>query len=638
MPVFFGLGIGFYFALPFEPSIWVTLVLIEVLVVSAYFLRRSNTCLMMLGILAIVVLGFTTVQLKAYRIYKNFSHVEEEDTELKGKVVDVDYSFRGMPRISLDNVYTKDGKKIDGIVRLTLGYRKYKPQIGQCVRVETRVYPLMEPVLVGGYQFSRKSFFEGVSATGWVKGFAKRTRCERDAGFVDKFNKLVFLAREGIVERIFATLPEDEAGVVSALVAGETGKISTKMYNQYRDSGLAHFLSISGLHMSMVAGMMFFLVRLVIALIPPLALKYDSKKIAAFFAIVVSGVYLFISGMQIPAQRAFIMTFIVLIGVLISRKAISMLTISWAAMVVLVISPQALMGPSFQMSFAAVVCLIAFYERFALDLRNFLNKGGALRIVWLYIGGILASDLVASLATLPFAIYHFNRIALFTTLGNMMAGPVIGLVIMPFVLLSLILMPFGLDFVALKVTGYGVGIVNDITLKVSSLPNAGYQVLSMPVWGLSLIVIGGLWICIWQQRWRNWGWILVVLGMWSMFFVRVPDVIVGEDIFAVRDNDGEMVVMPSRGSNFEKRAWLEKTAGKRLSSKRYKLLKEIYNGEKTDTTWIDLECDEKACVYGGVVLEKDNLGEPRSIWLEPDGKHKVETVRDYIGKRYWSRD
>ena len=161
--------------------------------------------------------------------------------------------------------------------------------------------------------------------------------------------------------------------------------------------------------------------------------------------------------------------------------------------------------------------------------------------------GLLISDFVASMATLPFAIYHFNKVAVYTTLGNMLAGPVIGLIIMPFVFITLFLMPLNLYELPLKIVGFGVELVNNITSYVASLPNAGYQILSMPFWGLMLIVWGGLWLCIWQRKWRLWGALPIVLGFLSVFTVTKPDVIYdfkGTHI-AVKDNfDNLITILP----------------------------------------------------------------------------------------------
>ena len=336
-----------------------------------------------------------------------------------------------------------------------------------------------------------------------------------------------------------------------------------------------------------------------------------------------------------------------------------MRTITLAALIVLVLSPEALIGASFQMSFAAVVALIAFYEKYAGRLNRFLSGGGQkqqsrmltlAKTVWVYIAGIVVSDLVASLATLPFAVYHFNRIAIYTTAANFLAGPVIGLVIMPFMLLSMLLMPFGLDGPTLKLTGWGVEKVNEITAWVASWPNAGYQVLAMPLWGLLLIVFGGLWLCLWQRKWRLWGLLGILCGFLSIFTVKVPDVMINAeaDLLAVKDTADELVILPGRGNYFDKQMWLERTASRKLSESDYEKLKSIYKGKEAEKNWLDLKCDKESCVYRGRVKYLKSHG------LEIDGKHfdvsaslgavlyfdgeeiKIKTIRDYIGCRKWN--
>ena len=261
---------------------------------------------------------------------------------------------------------------------------------------------------------------------------------------------------------------------------------------------------------------------------------------------------------------------------------------------------------------------------------------------------LLISDFVASMATLPFAIYHFNRIAIYTTLGNFLAGPVIGLVIMPFVLLALFLMPFGLYVWPLKIVGYGIKTVNEITAYVSNLPQAGYQVLSMPFWGLMLIVWGGLWLCLWQKKWRLWGAFPIIVGALSIFTATVPDMIydaAGKNI-AVKDNFSNLIIMPVKSNTFIKQMWLEKTASTDVSNPQK--LKEIYNGYLVDKQWLDLSCDENMCVYKNII-SWDKEGK---IWIEDklidtmkdgggvvyikNGKPEIKTIRSDIGKRLWN--
>lgn len=658
-PVLFGMGIGTYFLLPLEISIWWTLTIIELMIFAAIFFRYYNTFLAWLMIGAIFVLGFANIQLKS--VYLN--HPREIKTEEKiyvsGRIEKIDYNYRGSQRLLIDNATNFDGDRHLGTLRISLRTKDSGFKVGQCVEMAANLMPVSKPGMVGGYQFDRKAYFEKMDANGYALSQVSEIDCLDKASLSSRFSYFVDKLRGKIIHHIREVLPADQASVTAAIVAGEQGVISRKIIQNYRDSGLAHFLSISGLHMSMIAGLMFFFVRLIIAFIPPLALRYDSKKIAAVFAILISIFYLFISGSEIPAQRAFIMNFIVVLGIFLGRKAISMRTISWAALIVLIISPQALVGASFQMSFAAVVALIAFYEKYAGKLQSFLNgdKNGSnglliktVKIIWIYIIGILVSDLVASLATMPFAIYHFNKISIYTTLANLLAGPVIGLIIMPFVLIALLVMPLGLDYWPLKLVGFGIEQVNNITAYVASLPNAGYQVLSMPWWGLILIVLGGLWLCIWNMPWRKWGWLGILIGVLSIFTMKTPDVMIDAEsgVWAVKDNQGDLVIMPSRGNRFIKQMWLEKTANKKLTDKENKQLKKIYKGEVFDKNWLDLECDEKVCTYKKRIkyykdehLEIDDVpfdaadAQGASIYFERD-KIKINTVRKYIGKRFWN--
>lgn len=657
MPVLFGIGIGTYFLLPAEISIWWTLAVIELLIVLAVLFRFNIKVLVGLMIVAMIVLGFTDIQLKAFYLSKNPGLEQAETVYVSGRIDKIDYNYRGRQRLWLENTSDFDRERDFGRVKVTLRNNDSGLKPGECVELAANLMPRPQTAMTGGYQFDRKAYFEGIDANGYALSQVYRLKCEEKATLRQKFNFAINNLRSRIINHIREVLPADEASITAAIVAGEQGVISRKVIQNYRDSGLAHFLSISGLHMSMIAGLMFFLIRLIVALIPPLAIRYDSKKAAAVFAILISIFYLLISGAAVPAQRAFIMNFIVVLGIFLGRRAISMKTISTAAMIVLVLSPQALIGASFQMSFAAVVALIAFYEKYAGALQRFLNGERPIslplkffKIIWIYIIGILIADMIASLATTPFAIYHFNRVALYTTIANLLAGPIIGLVIMPFVLISLLLMPFGLDYYPLQVVGFGIAKVNVITAWVAEMPNAGYQVLSMPLWGLLLIVFGGLWLCLWNMPWRKWGWIAIIGGILSIFMVTTPDVMIDAEaeVWAVKDSQGELVILPSRGNNFTKQMWLEKTANKKLNEKEYKLLKKIYKGETIDKTWLELVCTKKNCVYKNIIsYDKDGrldiegkffdtkAAGGASIYIN-NGRIRVLTVRDYVGKRYWN--
>lgn len=651
LSVLFGMGIGFYFFLGQEPPAWVSVVGIEILLTLMFIWRHSEGKMIALIALLVVLFGFVNIELHTIYQQKKIEFLDQETISyIQGKIVKIDQSSRGKVRLTLDHVSNYE-KPLKGSYRITLSASETDLIEGDCVEMIATLMPPFLPSMPQGYQFNRKSFFEGLSASGYANSAAYQIKCHVPSRASDDLNLLINDVRRKIVARISQQLPADEAAIASAIVAGDKTQISSKTYDHYRNSGLAHFLSISGLHMSMIAAMAFFAFRLMLSLIPQYARRWNSRKAAAVFAMFMSFVYLLISGAQIPTQRAFIMTFVVLLGILFDRRAISMRMLSIAALVVLVISPYALISAGFQMSFAAVAVLIAFYERFAKDLKHYFSGKGVLKIVVAYVVGILISDMVASLATLPFAIYHFNQVAVYTTLGNLLAGPIIGLLIMPFVLLSLFLMPFSLEAWALKIVGFGLALVNQITQWVASLPYAGFKIMSMPLWGLVLICLGGLWLAIWQLKWRRWGIVLVLAGILSLFMVKKPDVLYSSDgmTIALKDHDGNIVVMPSSSDLWTQQNWLEKTVSLPIKKAERKELGKIYRGEKTDPAWLDLDCRSERCVYRNLfVWDKNGKIEIGGVPINPekdaggavyfrDDRVQIDTIREYVGCRPWNR-
>lgn len=624
IPVLFALGIGFYFMLYSEPSKWTTLAIIETLIIMAVLFRHRRQVLYVIGCFAIVVAGFTLIQIKAIWLSTASPQPPEQTSYYKGQIVAIDTNYQGRPRFVLNNLEDFDGNRYTGLYRITQRSYFRDISLGDCVELVGTISPLSTEVVTGGYQFDRKGYFEGLKGSGFAESRWFKTQCT----IPDSLYFASFIAdmRQNIVKRINNILPKEEAAIVSAIIAGERGSIDQTQYEQYRNSGLAHFLSISGLHMSMLAGLMFFLVRFTLALFPSVALRYDTKKIAAIFAIILSTIYLFISGQAIPAERAYIMTTVVLLGVLTNRRAISLHTICLAALIVLVLSPEVLISASFQMSFAAVLGLIAFYEKVSRPIQQFLQQGHLnrwIKIILLYIIGIIVSDFIASVMTLPFAIYHFNMIALYTTLGNFLAGPIIGLIIMPFVLLSMLLMPFGLEEPFLRVVGFGIEQINHITAFVASLPHAGYQISSMPHWGLILIVIGGLWLMLWQAKWRYWGIIAIICGLLSISLVRVPDIIISPQakVFAFKNAQGELELTKSRAGRFIKNVWRNK----------YPV--------STNTTTLESHpyikiSDDIITIKGQSVNITQDIG--ASIYYQKDGSLNIKTIRNDIGMRLWN--
>ena len=647
LPVLFGLGIGLYFALDFEPSLWLGLIILEALILFIWFKRFNAQALFVLGIFLTVALGYADASLQAVYHSKQVEPPSAQElTYLQGRIKTLEYNAKGHVRLLLTDVSDFENSR-KGLYRVTLNTGEALFQTGVCVEMVATVSKPALPAMPHGYQFDRKAFFEGISAVGFTNSAVYQVPCATHPFRLSEFLEKI---RTRVVSKIEKSLPADEAGIVAALIAGYRAKVSTALYEKYRDAGLAHFLSISGLHIGLIAAMAFFVLRLLMAFIPRLALQYDSRKPAAVFAILMSFLYLLISGMGIPAQRAFLMALIVFAGILFSREAVSMRTAAIAALVMLVISPQILISAGFQMSFAAVVVLIAFYERYARPLHAFFAKEGLIYTFLAYFVGLLATAFVAGLATMPFTIYHFNQIAVYSLLGNLLAGPIIGFVVMPFVLVSLVLLPFGLAKFPLYIVGFGIKILNDLTAFIAGLPHAGFEVMSMPLWGLIFIVLGGLWLCLWQLPWRRFGLVPIVLGVLSIFCVQKPDMLYDASgkAVAVADTSGRLVVLPSRGQAWVKNMWLEKTASAPLDEAEQEKLADIYKGKTTDLDWLNLVCDAQTCVYRDVIRwqkggEIEVAGQIRNheeeggaaVYLNKNGA-RVETVRQSVGFRFWN--
>jgi competence protein ComEC len=347
-----------------------------------------------------------------------------------------------------------------------------------------------------------------------------------------------------MTQRIASVLPGSTGGVASALITGKRGAIAEEVKQAFRDSGLSHLLAIAGLHLGLVAAFVFFAVRGGLALIPPIALRYPIKKIAAAATLVVLACYLMISGATIPTERAFVMHGLLLAAILIDRLRISMRVCAIAAWVVLAANPESLVGVSFQMSFGAVVALIAVYETWGARLARLLRGRSLPRQLLGYCGGVAVTTVVATLGTYPFSIYHFHHIALYSPLANVIAVPLSAMWTMPWAVVTCLLMPFGLERLALVPMGCGIDVTIWVAQWVSGLPGNVWPTPRLPLAGLVAIALGGLWLCLWQGRWRRWGLAAVGAGFAAMLLTRPPDLVIAEGgrFLAARAPDGRYLV------------------------------------------------------------------------------------------------
>ncbi|WP_448187404.1 ComEC/Rec2 family competence protein [Azospirillum sp. sgz301742] len=589
-PVGLGFGVAAYFLLPTEPPGWMGAALTGVAAVLAWALRRWTLGLAVaLAILAVAV-GFASAQGRTAFMADPMLRKPIGPVLVTGRVEIVDRLPEGarlvLRELSIERLAPK---ATPGRVRLRLPGRLPLPEAGTVVRLRAMLTPPPAPPAPGGFDFQRNAFFDGIGGSGFVLSAAVAVE-----GPPPTLWRAVMIGVERLRERIFercrAALPEPEASMTAALLNGEQTGIPKPVMDDMRASGLSHLLSVSGLHVALVAGLVFAVLRGLLALIEPLALRWPIKKIAAVGGILAAAGYLLVVGPQAPMLRSVLMSGMVMAAVLVDRTTVSLRVIVFAGLTVLLIQPEGMLGPSFQMSFGAVLALISAFEVMAPTLRRWQEGAGWPLKTLLYFTGVALSSVVATLATTPFSLFHFQQVALYGVLSNMLAVPVTSFWVMPWGLLAYVLLPMGWEEPALVAMGWGVTVVIWTAHLTAGLPGATLLVPAMPLAGLVAIVLGGLWLALWSGRWRLWGLVPVLLGLISPVFTVPPDVLVAGDgkLLAVRAADGRLSLSSATAARFIANAWLKRDGVDTPSAPWPR------GGRSTDGR---LACDALGCVY-----------------------------------------
>ncbi len=438
---------------------------------------------------AAIAMGFATAAIKAHVVEHTVLRATAYSVAMSGFVETREERERS-DRIVLRVTAMEGARLSDRPERIRLTVRKGRaPAVGAFVAMKARINPPTSPLHPGGYDLARDLYFQGIGATGLVLGAITPVAAPAPPGWRLRFATAVEAIRDGIDARIRAAIPGDTGAIASALVTGKRDALTGSVFDALFISGVGHVLSVSGYHMALVAGVVFFMLRAGLALVPGLALRRPIKKWAAAAALVAAACYLVLSGAEVATQRSFIMTAVVLIGVMADRPALTLRTIAVAALAVMLLAPEAVVHPSFQMSFAATLALIAAYERGI----PWISAGadtslGARVALWgaREAGFLMLASLVAGFATMPYAAYHFHRLAPYGVLANLLAMPVISAVSMPAGLLALVAMPFGFDGPLWRLMGIGIDWMIAVATWVAHLPGA---VGHIPAFGMGALLL-----------------------------------------------------------------------------------------------------------------------------------------------------
>ena len=561
LPVAMGLGIAVYFELSSEPALWLGPALCGASLVAAFLAPAGSLARALAVGAAAASAGFGLIAWRTASVAAPTLSRPLFSINIEGRVADIQRLPDGV-RVVLEAVRLKGNnvpppEMMPLKVRVSLSRGAPPLTVGDRLLVLANLSPPAGPAAPGAFDFQRVAWYQQLGAVGYA--LAPATIIEK--GQPDGFVRMLDALRADVTDRILKALPNPEGGVVAAMLTGEQTAVNKDVAQAMRDSGLAHILSISGLHIVFVVGLVMGIVRYGIALIPPLALRIDAKKIAAVLALAAALFYTALAGAPVPAQRACAMAGFALLAILLDRTALSLRLVAWSAIIVLVATPESLTGASFQMSFAAVVALIAAWESAAGWRRRLHEYADLSQRRWLWRLGValaasLLTTLIASVATGAFAAYHFNRLSLLGVVANLLGVPLTGFWIMPWGLMAMLLMPFGLEKLALVPMGWGVEGLNAIARHVAAWPEAATLVPSLPGASLWLLTAGGLWLCLWRRRWRFAGLPIVTIGL-LLGPPPAPDLLMSEDgrVLGLRDERGVVHVASARTDRFVSDTW-----------------------------------------------------------------------------------
>ena len=587
LAVTFGSGIVVYFAAEREPALWAVLSLFAATVVGAVVLRHRPVAFPAALGFAAMAAGFATATTKSAIVAHPVLSVPVWNADVMGFVE------RREERESSDRIVVRvtriAGPRLnETLERVRVSVRKgTAPAVGSFVEFKARLSPPLSPLRPGGYDFARDMYFQGIGASGFVLGRIRPAEPDKAPTLYLRYAAVIEGMREAIDKRIRAIVPGDAGAIASALITGKRDALSQPVFDAMYASGIGHVLSISGYHMALVAGIIFFMLRASFALMRAFTGRHPIKKWAAFAALCTAAFYLLLSGAEVATQRSFIMIAIVLVGVMVDRQALTVRTLMVAALGVLLLAPESIVHPSFQMSFAATLALVTGYQQGLPWMSRSADTPLSARIaLWggREIVGLIFVSLLAGTATIPYVAYHFHRISSYGVLANLLAMPVVSAWVMPTGILGVLALPFGLDGYCWKLMGAGIDWMVAIALWVTSLPGAVGRMAAFGIGPLLLGTAGLVVVCLLKTPLRLAGLALIALA--SVLAIRAPqpDVLVAPEgtAFAVRTANGRLAMVKSGSDTFAFRDWLMADADRR--------------DPKDKTLGDGLRCDPAGCV------------------------------------------
>ena len=546
-----GAGVGLWFLLPWEPGLRFYLTAGGVVVVACALRAFGPELVAPLAVaVACAAAGMLAaglrVQMQASPMldFRYYGAVE-------GRIVGIDRSQSDALRLTLDRVVIEDTTPARTPDRVRVSLQGEQPWLdpapGQVVILTAHLAAPQGPVEPGTFDFRRMAFFDRLGAVGYTRTPVLLLEPpEQGALYIDRL-------RSTLSQAIRDAIPGDAGAFAAGAMTGDRSGITQATVADLRDSNLAHLLAISGMNMAFLVAFVFALLRTGLAAVPPLALRVNTKKVAAVVALGVAFFYLQLSGSNVATERAFIMVGVMLIAILLDRRALTLRSVAIAAAVLLLWQPESLLEPGFQMSFAATVALIAGFR--AIDARVARER---LPRWMLPVFTVVLSSVIAGLATAPYAAAHFGRFTDYGLLANLLTVPVMGLLVMPGGAMAALLAPFGLAGPALWVMGLGSAWILFVADWIAGLEGSVTAIPAPSVWVLPVLTLGALWLVIGSGRARMLGIVPMLAALVLWVVSPRPDLLIaGDGRIAGLLSEGGRALSASRGGGFAAENWLQ---------------------------------------------------------------------------------
>ncbi|MGL1920298.1 MAG: ComEC family competence protein [Hyphomicrobiales bacterium] len=610
----FGAGIVMFHSVNLRFTAIYLLIFAAFMVVLGVFLYKKRRFLGLFCLFLMLFLGFLAANLEFLRVETATIERPLYKTEIHGIISDIELFSDQHSRVLIEPSFIENIalETLPKFVRVNLPTHQQNLEIGDRIEVTAQLFPLPQAAIVGGYDFGKGLYYQSIGAVGAIAKKYLPMQHEKLAtkNIWTQFRNGFYKLRLSVAGEINKNLSGVSRDMTLAILLGIKMDRGGESYLTLRNVGLAHLLAISGLHMGFAMGMIFYFMRLLLALIPFGMVRVSTKKIAAIIAIISGFFYLMLSGGSLATERAFIMAGLIMLAVLMDREALTMRNLALAFLAMLLLSPSAIMNVGFQMSFMATAAIIAYFEWQknrdfeAADSVSLFNRHTRIGRFAFSLRDWFMIPLLTGLVTMPISIFQFSTLQTGGFMANLVIVPIFGLLVMPLGIISLVLAPFGMSEYPFKLMDYIIIYIYKFADFIGEISYLNEHVAKLNWQILLVLLLAFLWLIIWQNKWRLGAFAFLIIIPFLPVFAPMPFLYIGElnqiklSNLMIKGTDDHYHLLSGTRGKFSSKIWLD------------------YVGEGYDKTAKNLKpnadylrCDEVACVgeLSGFRKERNQL-------------------------------